>query len=77
MGNLSTVRSLSELDKDDPVREGGRQEGSDKKQLEKVVLFFPADSYGIRLYKKQSMPKMRLFEFSFFCCKNELKFCDF
>ena len=40
MGNLSTVRSLSELDKDDPVREGGRQEGSDKKQLEKVVLFF-------------------------------------
>ena len=51
MGNLSTVRSLSELNKDDPVSEGGRQEGSDKKQLEKVVLFLP-DSYGIKLDKK-------------------------
>ena len=39
-GNLSTVCSLSELDKDDPVREGGRQEGSDMKQLEKLFFFF-------------------------------------
>ena len=31
---------MSELNKDNPVSEGGRQEGSDKKQLEKVVLFF-------------------------------------
>ena len=35
--NLSTVRCLRELDKDNPVREGGRQEGSDKKRWKKLM----------------------------------------
>ena len=35
---------MSELNKDDPVSEGGRQEGSYKKQLEKVILFIGPES---------------------------------
>ena len=66
MGNLSTVRCLSELNKDDPVSEGGRQEGSDKKQLEKVVLFSSRLIWDQTRQKTLSIPKMRrLIEFSF------------
>ena len=79
MGNLSTVRCLSELNKDDPVSEGGRQEGSDKKQLEKVVSFFLPDSYGIKLYNKNNTKYAKNEEIDrvFLFCKNELKLCDF
>ena len=66
MGNLSTVRSLSELNKDDPVSEGGRQEGSDKKQLEKVVPFSTRLIWDQTRQKNIKYPKMRrLIEFSF------------
>ena len=77
MGNLSTVRCLSELNKDDPVSEGGRQEGSDKKQLEKVVLFSTRFIWDQTRQKNTDMPKMRrLIEFSF-SAKMSLSFVTF